>query len=223
MWNIDIKINEKLFIRNPNDTELGRKIVKHGIVMIEEMGLEEFTFKKLALEIGTTEASIYRYFENKFLLLTYAANWYWSWLEYLVVFKTNNVTDPTIKIDYILDVLLLNTTDSMEEMPALDKRVLHMLVMKESSKTYFTNQVKKFNDAQFFKPYKSLCERIADILREINPNYQYPKNLTSTVLTMSSNLYFFMHNLPSMTDEPEAKDVTRIKDFLKELILKTRN
>ena len=62
---LQIKMNEKLFVRNPEQTELGRKIIQFGIQLIQENGFESFTFKKLAEEIGSTEAGIYRYFENK--------------------------------------------------------------------------------------------------------------------------------------------------------------
>jgi AcrR family transcriptional regulator len=217
-WNLEIKINEKLFLRDPNSTELGRKIVKHGIIMIEEIGLEDFTFKKLALSMETTEASIYRYFENKQLFLIYVVSWYWNWLEYLIIYKTNNLTDPIQKMDIVLDILLLNTQDYIDGGPEVDKRILHLLVIKESSKSYLTHQVQKYNEAQFFKPYKSLCNRIATILLEINPDYTYSKNLTSTLLLMARNLYFFMHNLPSLTDFSEQKEINNTKNFLMELV-----
>lgn len=217
-WNLEIKINEKLYLRDPNSTELGRKIVKHGIIMMEEIGLEDFTFKKLAANMNTTEASIYRYFENKQLFLIYVVSWYWNWLEYLIIYKTNNISNPTQKIDIVLDILLLNTQDYIDGGPEVDKRILHLLVIKESSKSYLTHQVQKYNEAQFFKPYKSLCKRIADILLEINPEYKYSKNLTSTLLLMARNLYFFMDNLPSLTDFPEEKDIKNTKGFLMQLV-----
>ena len=217
-WNLEIKINEKLYLRDPNSTELGRRIVKHGIIMIEEIGLEDFNFKKLAANMETTEASIYRYFENKQLFLIYVVSWYWNWLEYLIIYKTNNINDPMQKMDIVMDILLLNTQDYIDGGPEVDKQILHLLVIKESSKSYLTHQVQKYNEAQFFKPYKSLCKRIADILLEINPTYQYSKNLTSTLLLMSRNLYFFMDNLPSLTDLPEEKDIKNTKGFLIQLV-----
>ena len=68
---LKITMNEKLFLRNPEETELGKNIIQQSIVLIHEIGFEAFTFKKLAAEIGTTEAGVYRYFENKHLLLIY--------------------------------------------------------------------------------------------------------------------------------------------------------
>ncbi|HRI33986.1 MAG TPA: TetR/AcrR family transcriptional regulator [Saprospiraceae bacterium] len=81
-------------MRNPEDTELGRDLLKYSIVLIHRMGIEAFTFKKLADEIGTTEASVYRYFENKHLLLVYLVSWYWTWLEYQIIIQTNNIKQP---------------------------------------------------------------------------------------------------------------------------------
>ena len=91
---LQIKMNEALFLRNPEETELGKKIIKHSIQLIYKNGFEAFTFKKLAEDIGTTEAGIYRYFENKHQLLVYITAWYWSWLEFQISFHTNNIKDP---------------------------------------------------------------------------------------------------------------------------------
>ena len=95
---LKIKMNEKLFLRNPEETELGRKIIQHSIVLIHKIGFEAFTFKKLAEEINTTEAGVYRYFENKHKLLIYLSSWYWSWMEYKLVFNTNNILNIEEKL-----------------------------------------------------------------------------------------------------------------------------
>ena len=68
---LKININEKLFLSDPQETELGRSILKHSVLLIHRVGYENLTFKKLAIEAGTTEASVYRYFENKQRLLIY--------------------------------------------------------------------------------------------------------------------------------------------------------
>ena len=86
-----IKMNEKLYLRDPDLSVLGKKIVKHGLELIIKLGFENFTFKKLALDIDTTEASIYRYFENKHRLLTYLVSWYWSYTEQKMNYHINNL------------------------------------------------------------------------------------------------------------------------------------
>ena len=99
---LKLQMNECLYLKDPQDTELGRKIVQQSIQMIDELGLEAFTFKKLSLVIDSTEASIYRYFENKHKLLVYLITWYWTWLEYKIEFETNNVADPYLRLSKAL-------------------------------------------------------------------------------------------------------------------------
>ena len=61
-FQVSFKVNEKLYLRDPESSDLAKMIVKSSIDLIYEIGFEQFTFKKLALEIQTTEASVYRYF-----------------------------------------------------------------------------------------------------------------------------------------------------------------
>ena len=70
-----IKLNEKLYLRDPEGTEIGKQIIRQGVKMISEIGYEQFTFKKLATEINSTEATVYRYFENKHKMLIYLLDW----------------------------------------------------------------------------------------------------------------------------------------------------
>jgi hypothetical protein len=55
---IKITLNDGLYLKEPQNSKLGRNIIKHSILMIYEFGFEFFTFKKLAEEINSTEASI---------------------------------------------------------------------------------------------------------------------------------------------------------------------
>ncbi len=218
-WQIQIQLNEKLFLRDPALSEVGRSILKHGAVMIEKMGLEEFTFKKLATKMKTNESSIYRYFENKHRLLLYLVDWYWQWIEYQCVVHTNNMKDPLEKLDVILDILMLKVEAELVGGPDIGIQVLHKLVIKEGSKSYLTNHVTEDNKQQLFKPYKDLCARIAAVFLEINPKYRYSRSLTSTVIEMAHHQYFFMFNLPRLTDFGQVKDEKVIIDFLRHLVL----
>jgi AcrR family transcriptional regulator len=83
---IKLQVNEVVFNKDPDSSELGKKIIKGSIEMIFEIGFEEFTFKKLGIKIKSTEASIYRYFDNKYSLLHYLTIWYWRWMEYKLIF-----------------------------------------------------------------------------------------------------------------------------------------
>ena len=86
-FQVKFDINEKVYLRNPESSEVGKLMVKKAIDLIYVLGFEQFTFKKLAAEINSTEATIYRYFENKHRLLLYILNWYWCYMEFLVTLK----------------------------------------------------------------------------------------------------------------------------------------
>lgn len=214
---LQIKMNEKLFLRNPEQTELGRKIILHGILLIHKNGFESFTFKKLAEDIGTTEAGIYRYFENKHRLLIYITAWYWSWLEYRVVFNTVNIKDPAVKLKKVIQLLATTVEDDIRT-SYVNESILHQIVIAEGTKAYLTKHVTEDNKDQLFKPYKDLCAKIGDIILECNPKYKFPKSLSSTIIEMAHFQNFFMNNLPSLTDFGKDKDELNIVAFLEDLV-----
>lgn len=197
--NIQAKINEKIYIRNPQETELGRNIITHSIILIDKLGFEKFTFKKLADEINSTEASVYRYFDNKHKLLIYLVSWYWAWIEYLIDSKTNNLSDPEVKLKNILTIIT-QTTRQDPNLKHIDESLLHKIVISESSKAYLTKEVDKENKEGFFINYKSLCKKIARIILEINPAYKYPNALASNLIEIAHTQIFFAQHLPSLTD-----------------------
>ena len=210
-------MNEGLYLRNPELSELGKNIIKHSIQLIHKNGFEALTFKKLAEDIGTTEAGIYRYFENKHLLLTYITSWYWSWLEFQIYFHTNNLKNPNTKLKKVIK-LLASTVEDDDNTIYVNESLLHQIVISEGSKVYLTKQVGEDNKLQFFKPYKDLCAVIADLILECNPKYKYPKSLASTILEMAHIQNFFMNNLPSLTDFGKSKEDSKIIAFLNDLV-----
>jgi AcrR family transcriptional regulator len=214
---LKIKMNEKLFIRNPEETELGRKIIQHGITLIHKIGFEAFTFKKLAEEITTTEAGIYRYFENKHRLLLYIVDWYWSWQEYRIIFHVNNLKNPEAKIKKAIQLLSAQVEDDITT-SHINEKFLYDIVMSEGAKSFLTRSVTKDNKAKLFKPYKDLCARFAGFIKEYNPKYKYPHSLASTVIEMAHSLKFYTHNLPSLTDFGGTKDEKKMVSFLEDLI-----
>ncbi len=217
---VQIKMNEKLFLKNPEQTDLGRKIIQHGIHLIHKTGFESFTFKKLAEDIGTTEAGIYRYFENKHRLLIYIAAWYWSWVEYKIVFNTTNVKDPVVKLKKVIQLLTKTVEDDLST-SYVNESMLHQIIISEGTKAYLTKHVSEDNSDQLFKPYKELCAKIGSIILECSPKYKYPKSLSSTIIEMAHFQNFFMNNLPSLTDFGKDKDELKIVAFLEDLVFKS--
>ena len=214
---LQIKMNEALFLRNPEQSELGKKIIQHSIQLIDKNGFETFTFKKLAEDIGTTEAGIYRYFENKHKLLVYLTAWYWGWLEFQISYQTNNIKDPTVKLKRVIKLLASSVEDD-ELTGYVNEGLLHQIVISEGSKAYLTKQVGEDNKLQFFKPYKDLCAVVGNIILECSPKYKYPKSLASTIIEMAHFQNFFMINLPSLTDFGKTKEETEIISFLNDLV-----
>jgi AcrR family transcriptional regulator len=216
---IQITVDEKLYVKDPNSSGLGRKIIKHSIELIDKIGFESFTFKKLATEIGTTEPSVYRYFESKHKLLLYLLDWYWNWVHYKFMQVTSNIADPTEKLTVSLKLI----TQAIANDPAfehIDEVALYHIVVQESSNVYLNKEVDKVNKEGLYRSYKRLCNVLAEIVREINPDYRYPTALISTVIESSHDQRFFAEHLPSLTDvsKDEPNDTTV---FLTEMVMRT--
>jgi AcrR family transcriptional regulator len=216
-FNVSFKLNQHIYLKDPESTELGRQIVKQGIELIYNIGFEQFNFKKLALEIQTTEATIYRYFENKHKLLLYIFNWYWNYISFLLEYKLQNVTDPKTKLDVILD-LLTQDLPKNEGQFEYNKFMLNQIVINESSKVYLIKDVEAFNKDDVFRPYKELCKKVAEILLECNPNYQYSKSMSSTLIETAHHQHFFATHLPSLTDVADNQSKIYVRLFLNDMI-----
>lgn len=220
---IQIVLPAKLYLRDPEQTELGHKIVDHSIKLIDKLGIEKFTFKKLALEINSTEASIYRYFENKHKLLLYLVSWYWSWLEYLIDYETHNIANPVKKLRLAIQVLA-NSSNYDPNFSHIDEAALHRIVVAESSKAYLTKDVDGENEEGLFQGYKGLCGKLTEIVSAVRPEYPYPKALVITAIATSRKQIFFAQHLPSLTELRVVNgNNAEIADFLESLFFPILN
>ncbi len=196
---LKFKLNEHLYIRDPENTEIGKLIVEKGIELIYEIGFEQFTFKKLAQSIDSTETTIYRYFSSKHKLLTYILNWYWCYLEFVAKMRLQEMTNSEEKLKLILSILTHNY-DGNSKIQDYDLEKLHSIVISESSKSYLVKEVDEINQELVFSPLKSLCNFIGEIILEINPQFIYPHSLASTLLETAHDQQFFSEHLPKLTD-----------------------
>ena len=198
MATLFFKLNDHLYVRDPQHTALGQNIINKGVELIDRLGFEQFTFKKLAEEIGSTEASIYRYFENKHRLLHYLTAWYWSWLEYRIDLATNSILNPEEKLRACIRVI----TEEKRLDPAfefVDEEKLHRIVIAELDKTYLTKWVDIDNQEGLFLGFKSLCKKISTIISQVNPDYLFPQSLASITLLTAKQQLFFTQHLPSLS------------------------
>ena len=191
-------LNDRLYLRDPQATELGRRLIAESVGLIDEIGFEQFTFKKLAQRIESTEASLYRYFENKHRLLVYLVSWHWAWLGFQIRFHTHNLPDPRERLR--LSLRIITHVHRNDPATQLDEAALYRIVINEASKSYLTRDVDDDNRAGLFREYKGLIANLASVVSEINPTYPYPHALMSSLLESAHKQLFFALHLPSLTD-----------------------
>ncbi|WP_294292166.1 TetR/AcrR family transcriptional regulator [uncultured Chryseobacterium sp.] len=198
-YQVKFKVNEYLYLRDPESSEIGKSIVKNSIDLIYETGFEQFTFKKLSQKISSTEATVYRYFSSKHKLLTYILNWYWSYIEFTLKLRLMEIKDPIQKMEKILEIITHNdhTDNKIED---YDLAKLHAIVISESSKSYHVKEVDEINKEMVFNPLKSLCGFISGIISDVKPDFPYPRSFASTLLETAHDQQFFSEHLPKLTD-----------------------
>lgn len=208
LQSVKIGINEKIYVKDPQSSDLGKRIVEQSILMINDLGFERFTFKKLGDEIGSNESSIYRYFENKHKLLLYLTSWYWGWLEYQLVFTTNNLANPAEKLERAIAVVTRATVED-SAFSHVNEVLLNKIVINEYSKSYLTKEVDVENKEGYFGIYKRLVTRICEMIQAVDAEYKYPSSLASTILEGSLHQYFLKDHFSSLTDCRENGDPTQ--------------
>ena len=198
---IALVIPQEYYNKDPQSSELGRSIISSSIVLFDKLGFEQFTFKKLAEEINSTEASIYRYFDNKLSLLLYLTTWYWIWMDYVIEFNTHHIKDSKKRLSEVLKLLCHAVEiDDTIQIAGVKQSSLKRVVMSESDKTYLTKQVDEINSLGLFREFKKLCHKLATLVNEINPQYKHAHALVSTVMEASHQQAFFALHLPSLTE-----------------------
>jgi len=146
----------------------------------------------------SSEVSIYRYFENKHLLLLYLNCWYWEWVTYLIDIQIMNVKDSSEKLKKAIHCMIhANQESKLSEY--INENLLFHIIMKESSKTYHISGVDEENKYGLFLPYKEMVGRLSTIIKEINPDFKYARSLGSTLYEMINNQLFYAEHLPRLT------------------------
>lgn len=223
MPSLSFKLNDHLYLRDPQHTVLGQNIIRTSVELIDKLGFEQFTFKKLAEELNSTEASIYRYFENKHRLLLYLINWYWSWIEYRIDLFTSGLTDPKEKLKLSVKII----AEEKRFDPAFDfinEEALHRIVISELDKTYLTKSVDDDNREGFFSGFKSLCKKISAWIIQVNPTYPYPNSLVSTILLTAKQQVFFAEHLPTLSNLKNNIEIyQQLHQYLENLLFSAIN
>jgi AcrR family transcriptional regulator len=215
---IKINVNQSLYLIEPTSSKLGQKIIVESVQLIETIGFEKFTFKKLGGKIDSPEASIYRYFKNKYQLLNYLVSMYWGWMEYALVIQTSNIPSAHTRLENAIALITTEIEDHFI-IEGISINKLHHLVISESVKSYMTKEVEQANEEGAYLKYKQFVARITEIIKELNPNYIYPHMLLTTIIEGAHLQSYFAKHLPRLTDKQESADY--IKDFYTHLALQT--
>ncbi len=215
---IPIQVNSNLYLKDPNSSDLGVKIVAKSIDMINAIGYEEFTIRKLAQAINSTEASVYRYFESKQKLLLYLISWYWSWMEYRLVFATTNISSAKVKLERAI-CLITDKIDVDEKYNYINLKKLNSIAFTESTKSFLHKEVDKENKIGAYSEYKNFVEKVSDLVLEFNPKYKYPNMLISTVIEGAHLQHHFTDHLPRLTNA--SSNDNHIQQFFTDLVFKS--
>ncbi len=212
--NLKISVPENIFLKDPQSSNLGKRIIEHSILLIDEIGFDAFTFKKLGARIGSNESSIYRYFESKHKLLVYLTSWYWAWVEYQLVFATHSISDINEKLERAIEIVTRETKEDTA-FSHVNEIVLNKIIINESSKSYMTKDVDTENQEGYFRIYKQLVLRLKEMISNVNPEYNYSLSLSSTVVEGALHQHFLKDHFKSITDCDTSTTPT---DFFQNLV-----
>jgi len=215
--NIKIQVNENTFVKDPETSILGKKIIQESILLMNEIGFENFTFKKLGERIGSNESSIYRYFESKHKLLVYLSSWYWGWIEYRFVFETNNIANPLEKLRKGITIVTEKIEDDTTT-EHINEALLNRIIITEFTKTIYNKEIEEENKQGFFLIYKRVITRLEEMILNFNPKYLFAKSLASSIVQGALHQHFLKEHLQTITNCDENNTPT---DFYLDLVQKT--
>ena len=213
MPSVLLRPDPALSLRDPEQTALGRSMLVGGLELMNEVGLEAFTFRKLALRLGSTEASLYKYFPNKHRLLQYYFQLYWLWLRQLCGREVERSLDPNDALRRSVEAICGVWPRDLPELQ-LDPRALRLLVIEEGMKSYLHKNVDADNAKRLFAPYKALSAFLAERLTACRRGVPMPRSFATTVIEMAHSLPFAMEHLPSLTELSSRKDLRQLARHL---------
>lgn len=213
--NFKIIVPEKIYLKDPETSDLGRRIIQYSIELIDEIGFDNFTFKKLGTNIKSNESSIYRYFESKHKLLLYLSSWYWAWIEYQLVFETHNISDATEKLRKAIDIVTRTVIED-SNFTHINEVTLYRIIVNENSKSFLTKEVDQENKDGYFIVYKRIINRLKEMILEVNSEYKYASSLASTITEGGLHQHFLKEHFSTLTNCEKHKSTSK---FFSELAI----
>lgn len=193
------------FVKDPQESELGVKIIRESIELLEEIGFEDFTFKKLSNRIESTEASVYRYFESKHQLLLYLYSWYWGWKMFEIDRSTHNVKKEEEKLAIAVRLLIDQRNQTVFEF-SFNYTKLRSIIERDGIKSLLTKKVDDENQLGVFDNYKQLVALLSGWILVVKHDFEFPNMLVTTIIEGSHMQHFFSDHLPRLTNYTKNQD-----------------
>ena len=90
-------------------------------------------------------------------------------------------------------------------------------MVNENSKSFLTKDVDEENKQGFYLSYKSLIQKVADVILEINDKFPYPHSFANNLFEMANNHIYFAKHLPKLTDvsikENDMEEVEKMLNY----------
>jgi AcrR family transcriptional regulator len=217
---VNVSVKEQCYLKNPAETKLGERIIGASVQLIAELGFEKFTFKRLAAKIGSTEASVYRYFENKHKLLLYLIAWYWTWRFHQLKALTDDIEEPNEKLKKIIH-FLCKPVEVDSNFDYINEVELQEIIVAESIKTLHTKDVDDDRKHGYFSAFKDFIHFISDCMQSINPSYPYCHNLASMLIDNIQEQKFNIVHFSTISNLNHKKTESDLQAFFSHLIFST--
>lgn len=122
-----------------------------------------------------------------------------------MVFATTNMDSGEKKLEKAIQLL----TEEVKEdnsFTFINESTLNKIIIIESSKAYHTREVDTENEKGFYKTYKRVVQRVCDFVLAVNPKFEYPHMLITTIIEGAHHQRYFSDHLPSLTDCENGKN-----------------
>ena len=101
----------------------------------------------------------------------------------------------------------------------VDESILAHIVTKTSPISYITEELTKEVKDNILQSFKSLCNRIAAIIRSYSPHYLTPNALATSMIRMTREQIFFSKYFSDLTElHSTPEDTSEIYNFISKSI-----
>ena len=131
--------------------------------------------------------------------MLYLSSWYWGWIEYRLVFATNNLNNPIERLQKAITIVTEKIEDDQTTLH-INESILNKIIIQEFTKTLITKEVDEENKEGYFLVYKRVINRIIEMILQVNPNYPFAKSLASSIVEGALHQHFLKDHLTTITN-----------------------